>query len=251
MSFELRTTIGMDVESARDFYQYYNRHRTFGWRNPEIHHTKITPSQLHRAEDDSTIGVMTTNPATFEPALLTTSWKVLRVSAVGGSPMLGNIPLGDTYVYLSKVARREPAKGFAVNETEGIFPDPRYCAQYALNKIIGLTKASRQYASRIPIVSDILNRYLTVNVYNREYPESLSAALDLLESGNKVAIALSPDVGLYFKKGSTEIHVSFRGKFDGVGRVDTSRRLPEIILDQDPTGLLRNYMQSFNIEERG
>jgi hypothetical protein len=196
---------GVDCEGIRDFMQYY-RNAYFGWPVGN----RIVPATF-RGQDGDYITVYLHHADRAETTNIPV--KSLFTDGIFGNLLFGNTPFKDTYAYLYNYGVRESAKGFRASQCACAFFDRQHTARIALNAAFGLTRGSRELELRFPTGSGAIDREVMNFLFNPVYP-SFSAAIEELVSGVKLGVPINRDLGLYFKKGSEAIHVSFRTQED-------------------------------------
>lgn len=200
---------GIDCENIRDFLQYYPRGTYFGWPHSGV----VAPALMsgEREKNSVQIHIYGIGGERLDSPLV--PWASLVAGGVFGLPALGNTQIGATYVYIKKAAVRESYKGLRLSGIYGVWPDAEQGARAAVNKLLGLPRASRDYAITFPMAVGKIDSEVIYNIYNPKR-NSFRQAVAALESGSAIGVPLSLDVGLYLRRGDTRIRVSFRDVMD-------------------------------------
>jgi hypothetical protein len=216
MIYQAKVHDACDVESLEDLKQYYGTSRWFGMKSPD---GAIRPARIRRfgaplIEINTIVG----GQITIEGELTN---QYIRNNGVWGVPLIGNHPLGLSYVFLSRHARRESYKGLDVNNLKPWFPDNQGYAKTNLNKLIGKpTNVTLPVAGGLeecPKGYDIIN-----HIFNPTY-QSYSEVLLRMTRGEIFGAPINLCLGLHFCKGNPDIVLNYMdrkiGKVDGNGNI--------------------------------
>ena len=198
---------GADCEDGRDFAQYY-KSRYFGW----VTAAGLTSAFIQRANTVSSFNIGVYNPATLQVEQIQTDFASICMNGRFGMPLLGNLPVGPTFVYQTWVPRRESIKGLSFSSSKLKFP-----MHGGISKTVPDVVA--KYLDKTPALKGALlgtlfgsseECKLAYGVYNKTYmlPQE---AVRRLNSGELLGAALTPYVGLYVNDASHHIQILYRG----------------------------------------
>lgn len=198
---------GLDCESMRDFSQYY-RHRYFGIEGGS---GKIFPARYITAPTPDSLHVLYyTAGAGFKEERI--AFKALAKVGKFGLPVLGNVDAGPTSVYISAPPKRESIKGLSLQSLDiKLLPHK------------GFTKTMPDlwsaYCKQFPTWEQVFRGQrdgenpeyeFIYEIFNRKYRDFRSAVASL-ESGERLACAISHKTSLYLSGGSDKIQIAYRG----------------------------------------
>lgn len=212
-----RMKAGADCENARDMWQYYGRNGVFGLKKTAT--GPYYPAYIHDLVEGGQFAVRLARDSLDGVDVKIYDFKTISSMGVFGVPMLGNVEYADSFFYISKETRREAHKGIRLDALHYYSPDAQYGGRYNFNRSLGLTRGNRDYNMTFPVVVQT-DLKLLYNILNPHF-FSFYDGIGVLDEGVKIGVCLTPDIGMYLKRGSKEIHLSFKNLWD-IATVDTT-----------------------------
>ena len=228
-----------DVENFRDFYQYYRGGgRWLGYMEESGFVSPI--NFLNSSNNGSELFVVKINQDGSSNEILS-SWKAVMVNGVFGSPLVGNHPLGKSYLNFKRTAVRDSAKGLVLASIAQRIIDPEGYGKYNFNKTC-YGKKDGELASELTIERLISRGASSVisHVYNPVF-KGYFEVLESMLAGDIFGAPLNHLLGLHFFHNSTTIKLVY-GNIP-IGAVSDDIDHPAVKLDK-PNEFMIHYLHN-------
>lgn len=209
-----------DVESPKDFFQYYGG-RFLGYRpkGEGLVFPCTLADRLARGHPEPKDIPFRAWDSQENELVFEKPFKELRHSTefLYGAPVLGNAEFGDTYVHVSGFAVRESIKGLSLGRLQLTVPN----AKFYLNKYsVGVDE---KYINAIQGRMGMKHEAWVVhNIYNKKF-FGWAESLAKLNNGDRLGCQLTKSLGLFLDENEPNINVTY--KAIKVGKVRDSHTI--------------------------